>query len=276
MGVGKLTRYGLPFSNVVAAGTATANITPGRTLENYKLKLGGTALTKAMLSIVKIKANGKVILEGTGSEIDKLNAYRGETVNAAYLDIPFSDYCLNNEFDRQVGAFDTSLGISNITAEVTIAGATAPTLSPILVESAAQKSATGEAQPYAPLLSKVLKYPFNIATGGRLPVTVPFGPQNGAIIKRVHVFHGGNMTGATVKLDGLVVHESLKAENEQEQVRFGRVPQANCYTLDFVLDGDIRKAMDTRTARSLEWLFDFSGADNGNILVEYVDILGNL
>lgn len=276
MAVGKLTRYGLPFSNVVAAGTATANITPGRTLENYKLKLAGTALTKAMLTSIKLKANGKVFFEGTGTQIEKLNAFRGETTNAAYLDLPFADYSLNNEFDRMVGAFDTSLGISNITAEVTIAGATAPVLTPILIESAAQKAGTGEAAAYAPLLSKLLRYPFNIATGGRLPVTVPFGPTNGAIIKRVHVFHTGNMSGATVKLDGLVIHESIKAENEQEQVRFGRVPQANCYSLDFVLDGDIRKALDTRTARSLEWLFDFTAADNGEVLIEYIDILGNL
>lgn len=276
MSVGKLTRYGLPFSNVVATGTATNNITPGRTLENFKLKLGGTSLTKAMLSSIKVKANGKVVIEGTGTELEKLNAYRGETTNAAYLDITFADYSLNNEFDRMVSAFDTSLGIANITTEVAIAGATAPTLTPIVVESASQKSRGGEYQPFAPLMAKVLKYPYSIASGGRLPITVPFGPQNGAIIKRLHVFHGGNMTGATVKQDGLVIHESIKAENEQEQVRMGRVPQANVYTLDFVVDGDIRKALDTRDARSLEWLFDFSGADTGSVIVEYIDILGNL
>ncbi len=277
MGVGKVTRYGLPFSNVVASGTATNNITPGKTLENFKLKLGGGSLTKAMLSAIKIKANGKVIIEGTGTQLDRLNAYRGETVNAAYLDLSFADYALNNEFDRMVSAFDTSLGISNITSEITIAGATTPSLTPILVESAAQKARDGAAAPFAPLMSKVLSYPFSIATGGTLPVTVPFGPQNGAIIKRLHVMHtGGFMTGATVKIDGVVVHESLKAENEQEQVRFGRVPQTNTYTIDFVIDGDIRKALDTRDARSLEWLFAFSAADSGTILVEYVDVLGNL
>ncbi len=276
MSIGKLIRYGLPFSNVVATGTATNQITPGRTLENFKLKLGGTSLTKAMLTAIKVKANGKVIIEGTGAELEKLNAYRGETTNAAYLDIPFADYCLNNEFDRMVSAFDTSLGIANITTEVTVTGATAPTLTPIVVESAAQKSRGGEYQPFAPLVAKVLKYPYNIASGGRLPITVPFGPQNGAIIKRLHVLHGGNMTGATVKQDGLVIHESLKAENEQEQVRMGRVPQANMYTLDFVVDGDIRKALDTRDAKSLEWLFDFSAADTGSVIVEYIDLLGNL
>jgi hypothetical protein len=276
MSVGTLRRYGLPFSNVVAAGTATNNITPGRTLENLKLKLGGTALTKAMLTLIKIKANGKVIMEASGSQIEKINAYRGETANAAYLDVAFADYSMQDEFSRSVGMFDTSLGISNITTEVTIAGATAPTLEPILVESAAQKSREGAAAPWAPVMTKLLRYPFNISSGGRLPIIVPFGPQNGAIIKRLHVFHGGNMTGATVKQDGLVIHESLKAENEQEQVRFGRVPQANVYTIDFTVDGAVKKALDTRDAKSLEWLFDFSAADNGDVMVEYLDVLGNL
>lgn len=276
MSVGKLMRYGLPFSNVVASGTATNQVTPGRTLENLRLKLGGTTFTKAMISQIKIKANGKVIVEGTGSDIDKINTYRGHTADASFLDLFFADYQLNNEIDRMVGAFDTSVGISNITSEITIAGATAPVLTPILIESAAQKASTGEAAPFAPLISKLLRYPFNIATGGRLPVTVPFGPQSGSIIKRLHVFHGGNMTGATVKEDGLVVHESVKAENEYEQKRFNRVPQTNVYTLDFVADGDIRKALDTRNARSLEWLFDFSAADSGTVYVEYLDPLGNL
>ncbi len=278
MSVGKLTRYGLPFSNVVATGTATNTITPGRTLENLQLKLGGTALTKAMISLFKMKANGKVIIEGTGTEIDKMNAYRGaSTTNAGFLDLFFADYSLNNELDRQVGSFDTSVGIANITTEVTIAGATAPIVTPILVESAQQKLRSGEMAPFAPLISKFLRYPFNIATGGKLPITVPFGAQNGAIIKRLHVVtNGGFMTGATVKQDSLVVHESLKAENEFMQTRHGRVPQANFYTIDFVIDGDIKKALDTRDAKSLEWLFDFSAADSGNVIVEYLDPLGNL
>lgn len=276
MSVGKLTRYGLPFSNVVASGTATNQVTPGRTLENLRLRLGGTTFTKAMISALKIKANGKVIIEGTGTDLDKINAYRGESTSASFLDIQFTDYKMIAELDRMVGAFDTSLGIQNITSEVTIAGATAPTLTPILVESAAQKDNQGQAAPFAPLISKILRYPYNIATGGRLPVTVPFGPQNGSIIKRLHVFHGGNMTGATVKQDGLVVHESVAAENNFDQTKAGRTPQTNVYTIDFVLDGNIKKALDTRDARSLEWLFDFSAADTGTVYVEYLDPLGNL
>lgn len=274
--IGKLTRYGLPYSNVVATGTATNNVTPGRTLEQITLKLGGTAFTKAMIEELKVKANGKVIIEGSGLQLDALNAYRGQTTNAAFLDVQFADFSLLSEFDRMVSAFDTSVGIANITTEVKIAGATAPTLTPILLESAQQKDRNGAAAPFAPLFRKVLRYPWNLATGGRLPMTVPFGPQNGSIIKKLHVFHTGNMTGATVKQDGLVVHESVKDENEYQQVKHGRVPQANVYTIDFVMDGNIAKALDTRSAKSLEWLFDFSAADNGYVIVEYLDSLGNL
>lgn len=276
MSVGKLTRYGLPFSNVVATGTATNQVTPGRTLEVSRLKLGDTALTKAMLDLVRIKAGSKTLIEGKGADLDKINAYRTTIAqDAAFLDLFFADYSLNNELDRMVGAFDTSL-VGSITQEVKITGATAPVLTPILIESAAQKKRDGEMQPYAPLISKILPYPFSIANGGKLPVTVPFGAASGSIIKRLHVIHGGNMTGATVKQDGSVVHESIDAENDYEQKRHGRNPQANMYTIDFVVDGDIRKALDTRDARSLEWLFDFSAADSGTIYVEYVDPLGNL
>lgn len=275
MSVGKLTRYGLPFSNVVATGTATNQITPGRTLENFRLKLGGT-FTKAMISLLRIKANGKTIIEGTGTQLDMINAYRGESTNAAFLDVQFADYMMLAEIDRMVGAFDTSIGIQNITTEVTIAGATAPVLTPILVESANQKAPSGEAAPFAGLMSKILSYPFNVSTGGKLAVNVPFGPQSGAIIKRFHVFHGGQMTGATVKQDGLVIHESVTAENQFDQTKAGRVPQSNVYTIDFVLDGNIKKALDTRDARSLEWLLDFSDASSGTVLVEYIDPLGNL
>ena len=276
MSVGKLTRFGLPFANVVATGTATNQVTPGRTLELLQLKMGGT-FTKAMITLFKLKANGRTLIEASGTEIDKINAYRGVTINAAFLDIPFFDEKMFSQLDRSVSAFDTSNGVANITTEVTIAGATSPTLTPIVVESSAQKDTTGNAAPYSALVGKILRYPFSIANGGTLPITVPFGAASGAIIKRMHVIStGGLQTGATVKQDGMVVHESLKADNDNMQVRSGRVPQALTYTIDFCADGNIRNALDTRDARSLEWLLTFSAADNGIVLVEYLDALGNL
>lgn len=276
MAVGKLVRNGLPFANVVNSGVATNNVTPGRTLEVLQLAMGGTSFTKANITLLKVKANGRTLIEASGTELDKINAYRGIAVNANFLDIPFFDENMVSGLDRSVTSFDTSNGVQNITTEVTVAGATSPTLKAIVVESAAQKDQQGQAAPYANLVGKLLRYPFSMANGGMLPVTVPFGKDSGAIIKRLHVVHSGNMTGATVKQDGMVIHESLAAENSNMQIRSGRVPQANMYTIDFVSDGNVRNALDTRDARSLEWLLSFSAADNGFILVEYLDTLGNL
>lgn len=276
MGIGKLTRKGLPYSNVVATGTATNQITPGRTIANLQLKLGGTSLTKAMLSLIKIKANGRTVVEVTGSQMDKINAFKGQPSDVAYLDLPFAERAGLTEFDRMVGAFDTSQGIVSLTSEVTIAGATAPTLEMILTEQAPQADGNGNSAPFAGVIGKILRYPFAMAVGGKLPVNLPFGPQNGAVIKRIHFEHTGNMTGVEIKQDGLSIHESLKLENEYEQKRWGRVPQTNLYTIDFMVDGNVNKALDTRTVRMLEVLPTFSAADNGFVIVEYLDKLDNL
>jgi len=276
MSVGKLYRNGLPFSNVVATGVATNMVTPGKTIESIMLQLGGTSFTKAMVTMLRLKANGKTILEASGSQLAKILAYRGYAADAAFLEIPFEDLTGLSELDRVVGSLDTSVGIANITTEVTIAGATAPTLDSRLYETSQQKARNGGAAPYAPLMCKLLRYPFSIANGGRLPITLPFGAQNGAIIKRVHIEHGGNLTASTVKQDGLIIHEATAAQNAYEQARNGRTAQANMETIDFVLEGNIREALDTRDARSMEWLFDFSDADSGYVMVEYLDVLGNL
>lgn len=276
MSVGKIVRKALPFSNVVATGQATNQITIGKTLNNMQLVLGGASLTKAMITMFRLKANAKTIFEGSGTQIDKINAYRGLTANAAYLDIAFEDLTGLDMLDRIIGALDTSVGIANLTTEVDIAGATAPTLVAKLHEAAPQRDAQGNVSPFAGMIAKQLRYGFSIASAGELPLNFPFGPQSGAVIKRVHVFHTGNVIGALVKEDGIIIHESVKADNEYEQIRNKRVPQTNMYTIDFCLDGSVRNAFDTRKAQSVEWIFTTSAADSGYVVIEYLDVLGNL
>lgn len=271
---GKIVRKAFPYANVVATGQATNQLMIGKTINELELKLGGT-FTKAMITMFRLKANAKTILEGTGTELEAINAYRGHTANAAFLHIPFEDLSGLDQADRFVGALDTSIGIANLTTEVDITGATAPTLSARVHESAPQRNADGSQAPYAGLIAKTLRYPFSVASAGDLPLNFPFGPNTGAIIKRVHVF-SATMTAAVVKEDGVVVHESLKAENDAYNVRNGRVPQANVYTIDFIPDGNVRNALDTRRAQSMDWIFTHSGAGSGTVLIEYIDRLGNL
>jgi len=276
MPIGKIVRKALPFANVVATGQATNQITIGKTLNTMQLKLGGTAFTKAMISMFRLKANAKTIFEGSGAQIDAINTYRGLTANAAFLDIAFEDLTGLDQMDRLVGALDTSVGIASLTTEIDIAGATAPTISARLLESAPQRNQDGSVAPFAGMIAKQLRYGFSVSAAGELPLTFPFGARNGAIIKRVHVFHTGHVVGALVKEDGLIVHESVKAENEYEQIRNGRVPQTNVYTIDFIPDGNVRNAFDTRRAQSVEWIFTTDLADSGYVVIEYLDTLGNL
>lgn len=272
MAVGKLLRKGLTFSNVVASGTATANITPGRALEGILLLMGGTTFNSSHVSLVRIKANAKTIWEGSGAEIDKISKFNGLSYPTTILPILFIELMGRDLVDEMLGAFDTSVGIANITVEVTIAGATAPTLEQYLIESQPQPDKINEK------LSKLLRTPYNVSTGGMLSVSLPFGQANGSVIKRIHIQHGvaNNVTAVTVKEDSVVVHESVKAINDAFNQLFRSTNQTNTYTVDFMSDENVRNCMDNRADRSMELLITFGAADSGNILVEYLDTLENL
>lgn len=270
--VGKIVRKNADFQNVVNNGTATAIFQAGRTVERIVLTLGGVALTKAMITLVKLKANGKVFFEASGTQIDALNKYRGIFDQATNLTLDFTELKGRDKLDMMVGALDTSKGIASITAEVTIAGANAPTLSAHVVESGAQAGA------YSPIMTKVLRYPWQSNVGGRILLDkLPFGETSGAVIKRIHIEQTNDaITGVTLKLDTNVVYETELAVNTFMLKEHGKVPQTHYFTIDFIADGNQGGAMDTRGARSIELLADLSGADNGYMIVEYYDTLGNL
>ena len=61
-----------PFNNVVASGIANCDLNPllGTTLECINLTLGGGSFTKAMITLIQLKANGKVIFETDGTKLD--------------------------------------------------------------------------------------------------------------------------------------------------------------------------------------------------------------
>lgn len=272
MSIGKLIRKGLSFSNVVAAGTATANITPGRTLEGIYLVMGGTTFNSSHISLLRMKVNGKTVIEGSGAQLDKIAKFGGLSYPATALPIMFIELPGRDFVDQMAGAFDTTRGINTITLEVTIAGATSPILDMYLLESPPQTGGFSE------LMHKIIRYPFNVSSGGQLPIQLPFGPNNGAIIKRMHIEHGvaNNVQAVTIKENAVVVHESVKAINDAHNQFFRSINQTNTYTVDCMPDENIRNCMDTRSDRSLELLVTFGAADSGMVVVEYLDKLQNL
>ena len=81
----------LPFTNVVANGVATVSLPVGMSYNRIFLNLGGTSFTKAMITDVKVRLNGKVIFQNTGSRLDLINTYRKRGVSANFLVIDFTE-----------------------------------------------------------------------------------------------------------------------------------------------------------------------------------------
>ncbi len=274
MAVGKLFTKALDFQNVVKKGTATLKYVPRRTLHRIVLKLGG-GLQKSHLKSIKIKVNASTKIETTGSDLDKINRYRGVPTDSDFLALDFTEIYGRDYVDQVVGAWDTSAGFNTVNVEIDIdSSADNPTLEAYLDESAAQ-SVDPNQSVYAGAMYKLLEYPWDKSNGGKLPIDLPFG-NRGAIIKRLHVTHSGNLTDVEVKEDKVVIFEGGSEVIRRVQEEFGLSPQSGMLTVDFMVDGNVKNCWDTRNAGTVELNLDLSGGDHGVVYAEFLDLLGNL
>lgn len=257
----------LPFTNVVASGVATVSLPVGMSYNRILLALGGT-FTKAMITDIKVKMNGKVIYQNTGSRLDLINTYRGRAVSAAFLVIDFTEPDAKTMAEQFIGNLNTAQGVSSLTMEITIAGATSPTL-----------DSYTEMGPPAALaaISKQILFTSSMGGAGKFPVKLIDVANRGAIIKRVHFAHTGNVTALEVKKNGVVIHDNiLTAVNTFNQLDYKKVAQSNMYTYDPCMDNNYSNAIRTQDATSLEFNLTVSGADTVTAVLEAVDLLGNM
>lgn len=269
----------LPFTNVVASGIAICDLQNlfGYTLERVILNLGGTTFTKSMITLAQLKANGKVIWESTGSATDSRQQYRGIAASANFLTIDFLELKARTKMGLMGGGLDTTLGIKNLRLEVTIAGATAPTLAGTAEVSIPQT--TPEYAQLRPLIARVHRTTVSIGGAGTFLLPVPhFDPNaGGSIYKRIAVL-SANMTGGRIERNGIREWDiSVKALNDFNQAEYGRVGQAGLWMFDFVVDGlqedrvlDTRPASGTNTASCYG---TFSGAETITIEAEVLEPL---
>lgn len=240
-----------PFTNVVASGVAICDLRNlfGYTIERITLQLGGGALTKAMLTSLQLKANGKVIFDSTGSATDSRMQWRGITANAAFLTIDFLELKARSKLGLMMGGLDTTIGVKDLRLEVTIAGATTPTL--IGYAEVTQPQLAAEYANVRPLIARVHRVSQTIGAAGVFPLQVPHLDPNsgGSIFKRIHLL-SANCTGARVERNGIREWEANSvAFNNFNGAEYGRTSQASLFPLDFIADGLMEdRVLDTRPA----------------------------
>lgn len=264
-----------PFSNVVANGTATVSLMTGPTYKRLILALGGTTFAKSHIADIKVKVQGKTIMQATGADLDRINKYRGIKDAAGFLTIDFSEIRARTINGEALGCLDTSK-ISSFTLEIKIAGATAPTLEAFAELDDTQAGSVDRGVEY--IVAKLMQLPFSSATTGRYIIDSLPKLASGTLIKRIHVIGAGAnvVSDATIKANGLVIFESTDALNRFRQGEYERAPVTDMFTVDFVLDGNQSNMLDTRTIKNLLLDLNLSASGQVYVYVECVDAIGNL
>ncbi len=265
----------LPFNNVVNTGLATLDLSNllGWCVERMTFQLGGTVFTKAMITGIQLKANGKVIYDSTGARIDSAMQYRGITASATFLTIDFSEIRSKNETGQSLGALDCTAGIQNLKLEVSIAGATAPTIQGYAEVSRPQIDPASA--PFRAMIAKRHSSTITIGAAGTFSLPVPhLSPQDGGSVFKRILFFSANMTGLVIKKNGVVIEESIKALNDYQQQEYRKVPQAGLYVFDPIVDDNQSQCLNTRDAQTMEVLGTFSAGETITIESEVLEPLG--
>ena len=229
-----------PFNNVVASGLAICDLNNllGTTVEALNLTLGGTSFTKSMITLMQLKANGKIIFESDGSKLDAGEQFKNYTADAARLCMNFMERQGRTINAFQAGAIDLSResGITSLRLEVTTAGATAPTLVGVAELSPAAAIPGEEAIRF--LLQRRHRSPFTVpAANVKVALPIPhIDPAGGGSVFKRLFFFSQFLTSVQVVRSGIVEFDLTIADMAQIQKRAGRLPQANLAVLDFILD----------------------------------------
>jgi hypothetical protein len=245
-----------PFNNVVASGIANCDLNPllGTTLECLNLTLGGT-FTKAMITLIQLKANGKVIFETTGTNLDLLENYKAyATADATKLSINFMEPKAKTVNAFQAGSIDLSpdSGITNLRLEVTISGATSPTLYGVAEVSPAIDIPSERAIRF--LIQRRHRNTQTIGAAGTFSLQVPhLDPSGGgSVFKRIAIY-SANCNAIKAMREGITEFEVLKADNEWIQKKALKTPQTNLVVFDPILDGiQAGRVWDTRPANGVK------------------------
>lgn len=264
-----------PFQNVANSGVAVSDCAKllGTVVEKFTLVLGGTTFTPSMITSLVIKANGKIIYQTTGANLQASNLYNGGYSDATILKVDLMDRKAVTANARQAGTWDLSAksGITSLRIEVTISGATSPTLA-------------GIADVFPPvddpneagirwLMARRHQHTYTVGAAGQFALPVPHidPPGGGSNFRRIYLY-SANCTALKTMRDGITEHELTTALNTAAQRDNFKAPQSNLTVFDPVQDGQLQmRTWDTRLSsgvKSAQFYATFSAGETITIETE--------
>lgn len=266
-----------PFNNVVATGRAvlSSKLVLGNVVERIVLVLGGT-FTKAMISAVRVRLNGKVVFgDVSGTILDLIQRYTLLNNTAGYLTIDFTEPLAKSIQGQLMGSLNlNALGVTDFTIEVDIAGATSPTLD-AYVQMRAPSSMTADKgfdERLGGVLRALIPTSIPVSASGEIQADVNYGAGGNSLIKRLFIY-STVLTSFRVKRDSLDINDATAtALQTYLALDFGRVAQTSLYVWDPLVDGNQSDAVPTRrpdgSMSNFQFLFNASGAGTHSVFTD--------
>lgn len=279
-------RHMEPFQNVAATGRAvlSSKLVLGNVIERVYLVLGGGAFTKAMITAIRVRLNGKVVFgDVSGTNLDLIQRYSLLNNTATNLTIDFTEPTARSIQGQLMGAYNTNAaGVTDFTIEVDITGATTPTLDAWvqLRAPSSMTAANGFNENLAPIIRALIPTTEPVTAANETQFDVNYGSGGNSLIKRLFII-STVLTSFRIKRDALDIFETVApALNTYIELDYGRVAQANMYVWDPLMDGNQSDAYPTRrpdgTPSNYQFLFTASGAGSHLVLADVYSILGAL
>lgn len=280
----RFIRHLEPWVNVVATGRAVlnSNLVLGNIIERLYLVLGGGAFTKAMITALRVKLNGKVTFgDISGANLDLLQTYQLGNSSAGFLTVDFVEPDSKSMQGEILGAIDTNAaGVNTFTCEADISGATTPTLDSWaqLRDVTSVTQANGFNPNLRPLLRALISTSLTSTAAAEQQYQLNVGSGGNSLIKRLVIF-STILTNIRIKRNSLDVYELVAPTLASFlQADYGKHPQANMYVVDWLADGNQSDTQPTRNAdgtlSNYQFLLTASGAGTFQVYADVYSILG--
>ncbi len=273
------------ISAIVAGSIATITLPLGATYDQIKIRHKG--MTLAQMKNVRLNVNGKVVSEyKTGVELDALNKFYGRLVVAGVLDFHFNQPEMKTLPEKRMFGLGTASpdGVRIPFPVNAVEEKLMPAVQSVTITFDIDAAATNPSIEVAAIVSnpvpmgqlvKVKRYPKLLSAGVNEFDDLP--KNRNAKIKAVHLVTAATIEQCSVFRNGTEITQLDYEWVKHLQREHDRIIQPNYYTTDFVLEGDMKQALDLMNVNDLrlriETADDTTASTYCEVIVEYFDVL---